>query len=72
MIGLLDPACLACNGRRMLAKLQASNASDSPMIARFYEGTGHDFASDEAMAKEQVAELLAFIMKATGLPLATH
>ena len=72
MIGLLDPLCLACNGRRMLAKLQAANASVSPIIARFYERTGHDFASDEALAKEQVAELLAFIMKATGLPPWTH
>ena len=55
------------NSGALMISTQSPNASDNPIIARFYERTGHDFAGDEALAKEQVAEMLAFVMKATGL-----
>ncbi len=67
MPGLLDPLCLPSNGRRMVARLQTANASGNPAIARFYDRSGHDFSDDESLAKEQIAEYLAFVMKYTGL-----
>ena len=70
MLGLMDPLCLPANGRRMIARLQAANASTKPVIARFYDDTGHDFAADEALAKAQIAEYLAFAMRHTGLEVA--
>lgn len=70
MLGLMDPLCLPANGRRMIARLQAANASAKPVIARFYDDTGHDFAADEALAKAQIAEYLAFAMRHTGLGVA--
>ncbi len=67
MLGLQDPLCLPSNGRRMVARLQAANASNRPIIARFYDNTGHDFSADPDLARQQVAEYLAFVMKHTGL-----
>nr|WP_240946172.1 prolyl oligopeptidase family serine peptidase [Pseudomaricurvus alkylphenolicus] len=70
MLGLQDPLCMPSNGRRIVAKLQAAGssvASDKPAIARFYDNTGHDFSDDESLAKQQIAEYLAFVMKNTQL-----
>ncbi|WP_158884786.1 prolyl oligopeptidase family serine peptidase [Amycolatopsis anabasis] len=66
VIGERDISCPPFQGRKFTAALQHATASEHPILLRIWNDVGHG-SIDPALAAEQRAEILAFVMHQLGL-----
>lgn len=68
--GDTDPRCPPWHARKFVARLQAAQRGERPVLLRIWENAGHGGATAPEVAIEQCAEWLAFLARHTGLPAA--
>jgi prolyl oligopeptidase len=65
--GDTDPRCPAWHARKFAARLQAAVAGESPVYLHVWPNAGHGGVIDRALAVEQSAEWLAFVLMHLGV-----
>jgi prolyl oligopeptidase len=65
--GDTDPRCPPWHARKFVARLQAAQAGDDPILLHVWENVGHGWATEKSIALDQSTEWLAFVMKTLGL-----
>lgn len=64
--GEQDPRCPPWHGRKYVARLQAANTADTPVLLRVWPDTGH-LGTDTTTSVLKNAEWLGFVMDTVGL-----
>lgn len=64
--GAQDPRCPPWHGRKYVARMQAANTGDTPVLLRVWADTGH-LGTDTTTSVLKNAEWLGFVMDAVGL-----
>ena len=67
--GAEDPRCPPWQARKFVARLQAAQQGESPILLHVWENAGHGAATSASVAADQDAEWLAFLAGALELPL---
>jgi prolyl oligopeptidase len=65
--GDTDHRCPPWHARKLAARIQEATSSDAPMLLRVLEQTGHGWATAGDVAKQQEAEVLAFLLMQLGM-----
>ncbi|WP_327586920.1 prolyl oligopeptidase family serine peptidase [Nonomuraea sp. NBC_00507] len=61
--GDTDPRCPPWHARKFVARLQAAQTGDAPILLRVWENAGHGWATDRAISIEENTEWLSFVMR---------
>lgn len=67
--GAADPRCRPWHARKFVARLQAAQQGDAPVLLHVFEDAGHGAATSRDVAVAQDTEWLAFLVKELGLAL---
>lgn len=65
--GDTDPRCPPWHARKFVARLQAAQAGDAPILLHVWENVGHGGATAKDVQIEESTEWLAFAMQTLGL-----
>jgi prolyl oligopeptidase len=71
LTGANDPRVDAMQSRKMVARLQAANASDQPILLRTSSTTGHGLDSPLSERIDQAVDVFAFIFDRLGIKYST-
>jgi prolyl oligopeptidase len=66
--GAEDPRCPPWQARKFVARLQAAQEGEAPILLHVWENAGHGAATTATVAAGQDTEWLAFLMAALRLP----
>jgi prolyl oligopeptidase len=66
--GAEDPRCRPWHARKFVARLQAAQRGRAPILLHVWEQAGHGAATSSAIAVDQDAEWLAFLLAALRVP----
>ena len=66
--GLNDPRVASWEPTKMTARLQAATASKNPVLLRVEVDAGHGIGSTRDAARQETADIIAFILWRTGDP----
>ncbi|MES2496001.1 MAG: prolyl oligopeptidase family serine peptidase [Pseudomonadota bacterium] len=65
--GANDPRCAPWHARKFVARLQAAQAGDAPVLVHIWENVGHGSATAKDVQIEQNCEWLGFVMQQLAL-----
>lgn len=65
--GDTDPRCPPWHARKWVARMQAAQLGDAPILLHVWEGVGHGWATPKETALTETVEWLSFAMRHTGL-----
>lgn len=65
--GDTDPRCPAAQARKFVARMQAAQRGDQPILLHVFENAGHGAGTSPEVLRQQDAEWLACLMGALGL-----
>lgn len=66
--GATDPRCPPWQARKFVARLQAAQTGDAPILLHVFENAGHGAATSAEVIIDQDAEWLACLIGALDLP----
>jgi prolyl oligopeptidase len=67
LTGANDPRVDPMNSRKMVARLQAANASSNPILLRASSTSGHGIGTSLSEAIAQQTDVLAFLFRELGI-----
>ncbi|GAB3857886.1 hypothetical protein GCM10028801_17000 [Nocardioides maradonensis] len=65
--GANDPRCRPWHARKLVARLQAAQQGDAPILVHVFEDAGHGAATDHEVVLAQDVEWLGFLVQQLGL-----
>ncbi|WP_436698630.1 prolyl oligopeptidase family serine peptidase [Nocardioides sp. BYT-33-1] len=65
--GAADPRCRPWHARKFVARLQAAQRGDAPILLHVFEDAGHGAATDPEVIVAQDVEWLGFLVRELGL-----